>query len=515
MAGKTEEANWISVMQRRFVSIWFRQLLADWQLIRRPELIDVPFVFSAPDHGRMMITAVSSLAAEAGVEAGMRAADAKAICPGLEVLDDKPERPRNLLRGLGEWCVRYSPIVAIDEFGMDGLLLDVSGCTHLWGGEREYLKEIVSRLKSKGYTVSVAIADTPGAAWAVSHFCKVTPLIPVGGHPEALLGLVPEALRLENTVLAKLRKLGFYQIKSFIGMPRSVLRRRFGEGFLLRLAQALGTEDEVLLPLQVPVPFRERLLCLEPIKTRTGIEIAITKMLESLCKRMQAEGKGLRTGVLTGYRIDGKVVQVVIGTSGASHSLSHLFKLFQLKIDQIRPGLGIELFVLDAPKVDDVQVPQEEMWTTKPGLDDQSVIRLLDRVAGRVGAEVIHRYLPATRYWPERAVLRAGSISEKRATNWRVEQPRPTELLKRPDPIEVMALIPDHPPKFFIYKGIRHQVIKADGPERIEREWWLDVGEHRDYYQVEDDQGARYWLFRSGHYGADQKYQWFIHGFFA
>ncbi|TCC95014.1 Y-family DNA polymerase [Pedobacter hiemivivus] len=502
-------------MQRRFVSIWFRQLLADWQLIRRPELCEVPFVFAAPDHGRMMITAVSPLAAEFGVEPGMRAADAKAICPGLEVLDDKPSRPRNLLRGLGEWCVRYSPIVAIDEFDMDGLLLDISGCAHLWGGEREYLKEIVSRLKSKGYTVRVAIADTPGAAWAVSHFGKITPLIPAGGHREALLSLAPEALRLDAVILAKLRKLGFYQIKSFIGMPRSVLRRRFGEEFLLRLAQALGTEEEILVPLQVPVPFQERLSCLEPIKTRTGIEIAITKMLESLCKRMQTEGKGLRTGVLTGYRIDGKVVQVAIGTSGATHNVSHLFKLFQLKIDQIKPALGIELFVIDAPKVDDVEVPQEEMWTAKPGLDDQSVIRFLDRVAGKVGAEMIHRYLPATRYWPERAVLRAGSITEKPASDWRVEKPRPTELLKRPAPIEVMALIPDHPPKFFIYKGHRHQVIKADGPERIEREWWLDTGEHRDYYQVEDDQGRRYWLFRSGHYGGDQKFQWFIHGFFA
>jgi len=292
-------------MQRRFVSIWFRQLLADWQLIHRPELAKIPFVFAAPDHGRMMITAVSPLAFGFGVEAGMRAADAKAICPGLEVLDDKPERARNLLRRLGEWCVRYSPIVAIDEFGMDGLLLDVSGCTHLWGGEREYLKEIVSRLKNKGYTVRVAIADTPGAAWAVSHYGKVTRLIPAGGQSEALLGLVPEALRLEQPVLARLRKLGFYQIKSFVAMPRSVLRRRFGGDFLLRLGQALGSEAEALVPLQVPMPFSERLPCLEPIRTRTGIEIAITNMLESLCRRMQTEGKGLRTGVLTGHRIDG------------------------------------------------------------------------------------------------------------------------------------------------------------------------------------------------------------------
>jgi protein ImuB len=136
-------------MQRRFVSIWFRQLLADWQLIRRPELSEVPFVFAAPDHGRMIITAVSPLATDAGIETGMRSADAKAICPGLEVLDDKPGRPEKLLRGLGEWCVRYAPIVAVDDFGKDGLLLEVSGCPHLWGGEREYIKEIVSRLKCK------------------------------------------------------------------------------------------------------------------------------------------------------------------------------------------------------------------------------------------------------------------------------------------------------------------------------------------------------------------------------
>jgi protein ImuB len=502
-------------MQRRFVSIWFRQLLADWLLIRRPELKEVPFVFAAPDHGRMMITAVSPLAYQAGVEVNMRVADAKAICPGLEVIDDKPSRPRKLLEGLGQWCVRYSPIVAIDEFAVDGLLLDISGCAHLWGGERGYLKEIVSRLKSKGYTVRLALADTPGAAWAISHYGKITPLIPEGEHVDALLSLPPDALRLNQETLAKLRKLGFYQIKSFIGMPRSVLRRRFGEDFLLRLAQAVGLEAEVLVPLKVPVPFSERLPCLEPIRTRTAIEIAIHKMLENLCKSMQSEGKGLRTGLLTGYRVDGKIIQIAIGTSSASHSVSHLFKLFQLKIDQIRPALGIELFVLDAPKVDQLEVPQEEMWTSKPGLDDQSVTQFLDRVAGKVGMQAIHRYLPATKYWPERVLTLSRAISEKPSSPWRINKPRPTELLPSPAPIEVMAIIPDHPPRFFIYKGIRHLIAKADGPERIEREWWLDQGEHRDYYTVEDELGGRYWLFRSGHYGGQQKYKWFIHGFFA
>jgi len=502
-------------MQRRFVSIWFRQLLADWQLIRRPELAEIPFVFAAPDHGRMIITAVNALAATAGIERGMRAADAKAICIGLEVLDDKPGRAKKLLQGLAEWCIRYAPVVSIDEFGMDGLLLEVSGCPHLWGGERQYLKDIVSRLKSKGYTVRVAIADTPGAAWAISRYGTITPLIGINDHPEALLHLPPEALRLDEVVLARLRKLGFYKIKGFISMPRSVLRRRFGEEFLLRLAQALGTENEALVPVQVPLAFQERLPCLEPIRTRAAIEIAITKLLESLCLNLQKEGKGLRKGILTGYRLDGKLVQVTIGTNAPSHSVKHLLKLFQLKIDQIRPGLGIELFILNVEKVDEVDLDQGEMWTSRPGLDDQSVIRLLDRVAGKVGPQVVHRYLPSARYWPERSVQNSVSVNEKRNIDWRTDLPRPTELLPSPDPIEVMALIPDHPPRFFIYNGTQHLVIKADGPERIEREWWLDEGEHRDYYQVEDEKGRRYWLFRSGHYGSEQPYKWFIHGFFA
>lgn len=502
-------------MDKRYVSIWFCHLIADWQVIRRPELKDIPFVFTTQDHGRMIVTAISPQAQMRGIEVGMRAADAKAICPGLEVIDEKPGRALKLLKALGEWCIRYSPTVAVDQFSSDGLNLEVSGCPHLWGGERKYLKDIISHLKARGYTVRVAIADTIGAAWAISRFGKITPLISPGSHVEALLPLPPEALRLEKATVTKLQKLGFYHVRSFVEMPRSVLRRRFGESFLLRLGQALGTHDESMQPIALPVDFQGRLPCLEPIKTRKGIEIAICHLLESLCIRLEKEGKGLRTGVLTGYRVDGKIIRIDIGTNAPTHSVSHLFKLFELKIDQIRPALGIELFILDAPKVEDLVVPQEALWDGTPGLNDKSVTQLLDRVAGKVGAHVIHRYLPDTRYWPERSVKDAGSINEKTLIQWRTDRPRPTELLKKPEPIEVMALIPDHPPRFFVYKAVRHQVVKADGPERIEREWWLDAGEHRDYYQVEDEHGQRYWLFRSGHYSDEQPHQWYIHGFFA
>lgn len=500
-------------MPKRFMSIWFRHLTTDWLTLKQPELKDVPFVFAIKDHGRMLITATNRAAEVHGVKAGMVAADAKAIITGLQVIDEQPDRAAKLLHALGEWCIRYTPIIAIDL--PDGLILDVSGCTHLWGGEREYLKTIVLKLRSKGYDARAAMADSIGAAWAIARFGRLSPIIESYGQVTALLPLPPVALRLEPVITERLQKLGLRTIGSFIRMPRSVLRRRFGEHLLLRLNQALGNEDEPMQLLQPVEPYQERLPCMEPINTATGIEIAIRRLLEGMCKRLQQDGKGLRTGVLRCYRVDGKVEQVQIGTNRASHHVEHLFKLFELKIATIEPALGIELFVLDAPKVDDADPVQERLWGEVGGLDDTGVAELLDRIAGKINTNVIHRYLPDEHYWPERSIKKAATILEKPATAWRISRPRPTQLLARPEPVKVTSLLPDYPPMLFIYQDKVHPIKKADGPERIEREWWLENGERRDYYHVEDMDGKRYWIFRLGAYVAGETNQWFIHGFFA
>ena len=500
-------------MQKRFITIWFRHLTTDWLTLRRPELKNTAFVFATPQHGRKVITATNAIAEGHGVMAGMPVADAKAMVPDIEVFDEKPERVEKLLRGLGEWCIRYTPLVSVDL--PDGLILDISGCAHLWGGERAYLKEIVTRLRSSGYDVRAAIADTIGAAWAITRFGKVTPIIESGAQTAAMLPLPAAALRLEPAVLARLHKLGLRTIGSFIGMQRSALRRRFGEGLLLRLAQAVGQAEEYVQPLQVPEPFQERLPCMEPIRTAPGIEIAIQRLLETLCLRLQQEGKGIRTALLKCYRLDGNIQQVEIGTNRATHHTVHLFKLFQLKIASITPALGIELFVLEALKVEDVEPSQEALWAKDPGLDDEGVAELLDRISAKVGAGTIHRYLPDEHYWPERSIRTAPTLQEPPATAWRNDRPRPVKLLARPEAVEVTAPIPDYPPLMFRYKGKAHYIRKADGPERIEREWWLDSGEHRDYYNVEDEEGQRYWLFRSGHYSGAETKQWFLHGYFA
>jgi protein ImuB len=525
-------------MSRRFVTIWFPLLTTDWFALRRPELRGIPFVLAIKDHGRMVISAANTLALAQGIPRGMPVADARALLPTLQVVDDRPGLTEKLLQALAEWCIRFTPVAAVDPLG--GLVLDVSGCAHLWGGEAAYLEEMVTRLQTAGYTVRAAMADTIGAAWALTRYGRPADAgdhrvdfadgsvagsgtggggkgVVIGGHEqaEALLRLPPEALRLEPEVVDRLHRLGLRTIGSFAGMQRSALRRRFGPGLLLRLDQAFGLETESIAAVHVPAQYQERLPCLEPIVTATGIGIALERLLQNLCDRLQKEEKGLRSAVLYCYRIDGKQQQLSIGTNRATHNPTHLFKLFEPALETVEPDLGIELFVLEAPKVEDAPPLQETLWSGSAGLDNSNIAELLDKITGRFGANSIQRWLPDERHWPERSIKPATSLQEKPTTPWRTDRPRPIHLLPKPESIEVTAPIPDYPPMLFRYKGRLHKIVKADGPERIEREWWLDQGPHRDYYTVEDEAGQRYWLFRSGHYTEEQTPHWFIHGFFA
>lgn len=498
-------------MAKRYLSIWFPFLLTDWMAIRRPEWKERARVCAGASHGRMMVIATNQLANAQGIHNGMPLADSRAIVHELEVFDEKPGRKEKLLEGLARWAIRYTPLSSTDP---DGVLLDITGCCHLWGGEEAYLKHITSRLQSSGYCVKAAIADTIGAAWALSRYGQGAEIVAPHEQHFALLSLPPAALRIPGETTEKLHKLGLNRIERFIQMPRSTLRRRFGENLLIKIAQAIGEEPEAFTPITIIQEFEERLACLEPIRTAKAIEIAIERLLDKLCLRLKTEGLGLRKAQLKGYRIDGKTTSTAIGTNRPSDDPLHLMKLFALHISGIAPGMGIELFTLTAEKTEKMERPQEKIWAGQAGLDSQPLAELLDRVAGKVGKNAIRRYLPRADYWPERAVKQAKDLSEDSGIGFHNPLNRPIQLLPRPERIEVTAPIPDYPPMLFIYQGLRHSIKKADGPERLERAWWLEEGEHRDYYTVEDEKGNRYWLFRSGHYAAENS-AWFIHGFFA
>ena len=500
-------------MAKRFVTIWFRHLKTDWFCRRHPQLRDKPFALALADHGRLVITATNRLADKQNIYPGMVVADARALVPLLEVFDDDPQIENKLLNALAEWCIRFTNIVAIDP--PDGLILDATGCAHLWGGEKKYIQDIHNRLKEIGYDVRVTMADTAGAAWAIAHYQTNSNIIAPGEHQYTLLHLPVPALRLDIAQADLLIKLGLRQIKHIMNIPRSKLLRRFGPQLIIRLDQAFGIEEEVLYPVHPIEPYTERLSCLEPIVTATGIEIALARLLEMICARLQKENKGLRKAIFTCFRVDGKIEKIEIGTHRATYNSKHLFKLFEIKISNIEPALGIDLFMVEALKTEMLSPKQERIWETMQGLASEGLFELMDRLLNRFGDNHMHRYLPDEHYWPERSYRPAVSLQEKSASPWQLVRPRPLQLLSLPEPVEVTAPVPDYPPMLFRYKGILHTIKKADGPERIEREWWIDQGPHRDYYSVEDEDGRRYWIFRSGHYENNVPPKWFMHGFFA
>ena len=322
-------------MSKRFLSLWFRDLTTDYMTIRRPALRDIPFAIAVPDHGRKIITAVNITGRMEGISPGMVVADARVLYPTLEVIDEQPGLGSRLLKALAVWCLRYTPLTGLDE--PDGLILETTGCDHLWGGEEAYLTAIIGRLAGKGYDVRGGMADTIGAAWAVARYGRKQPIIPPGHQTTSILDLPPAALRLGSDTLARLQKLGLTTIGPIASLPRRALRRRLGMELLLRLDQAFGVEEEMLLPVLPVETYQERLPCLEPIGTAAGIGIALERLLETLCGRLQRNGKGLREAIFKAYRVDGRIMEARIGTNRGSNHAPHLFRLFGEKIRSSSP----------------------------------------------------------------------------------------------------------------------------------------------------------------------------------
>lgn len=500
-------------MKRRFVSIWFRHLLTDHLIRQQPELQKIPFVITEMSKGRLVVVAANDVAEKSGVYPGMVMADARTLEPQLINIDHKPDLAAKLLKAIGEYCTRYTPYVAVDL--PDGIYLDTTGCAHLWGGEAGYLKEIITRLRSKGYDARGAMADTIGAAWAVSRYGTERPLIPVGECKPAIKGLPPDALRLDSKSVARLKKLGFRRVSQIIDLPRSSLIRRFGKEISLRLDQALGNIEEKIVFLRHIDPYVEDLPTPEGVATAEGIAAALGILLDRLCKRLHDEHKGVRTLVFDGFRVDSKVETIEIGTSRPSRSSKHLFKLFQDKLDKIEPALGIEQFRLSATKVEDIAQSQNVLLDQAGSFDDNDIKEMIDRLSNKYSEDRINCVIPQERHWPERSIKAVSFSDAQIEAKWQETQLRPIRLLRRPEPIEVTAPVPDYPPMFFRHGGRLHRVKKADGPERIECEWWFNKEEPRDYFKLEDENGQRFWVYRRGGYSPENPAHWFLHGYFA
>ncbi len=494
-----------------------------------------PLAVIANQRGRLVLTAVDARAAAAGLTPGLSLADARALEPGVRVVEADPAGDSDALARLARWAERYTPwaVPCGDAAaGEGGLLLDVTGCAHLVGGEAALLDDLARRLSRLGFRARAAIADTAGAAWAVArvgaahapgHGAAPERAVVAAGAIAATLAPLPiRGLRLEPAVANGLERLGLGRIGDLERLPRGTLSARFGSGLLRRLDQALGRIEEPLSPPR-PVPTHAaRLTFAEPIARTEDVSAALDRLLVELCAGLAETGQGARRLDLQLFRVDGAVERQSVGTSRPCRTAEPLKRLLRDRLDRIDAGFGIETMRLAAARVeplaDEPLSLDRELGAGRADGADEALAGLVDRLVNRLGPAAVARPLPRESHLPERAVALVPAVPPAPLTRaWPADRPRPVRLLARPIEIEAVAPLPDDPPVLFLWRGVRHHVARADGPERLAAEWWVDAAgtPPRDYYRVEDTEGRRFWLCRAGPYRADRQPAWFLHGFFA
>jgi protein ImuB len=426
------------------------------------------------------------------------------------------------LRRLAGWCLRYAPLTAVappDGVWPDGVWIDVTGSAHLLGGETRLLRDLVSRLLVQGFAARAAVADTPGAAHAMARFgAQDIAVVPAAGQEAALRRLPLAALRLPNETLDGLRLMGIEQIGALAALPRAPLVRRFGALVTTRLDQAFGRAAEAIEPEFPPELIQARLSFVEPLLTAEAFTTVIDRLVPAVCSAMERSGRGARRVDLLFERVDGTTQAIRVGTARASRDARHLARLLRERLERVDPGLGVEAMRLVVPRTDALLPVQAAARLRAEDVEEPDMAPLIDRLTNRLGAERVYRVAPVSSSVPERSARRV-EARDKTAATWPEDLPRPVRLLDPPQPVEAMALLPDHPPMAFTWRRVRHRVRRADGPERIAGEWWKRDGETRsvrDYFRVEDEEGHRYWLFRrgDGENGVSGDMRWFLHGLF-
>jgi protein ImuB len=501
----------------RVVSIFLPDLPTD--RIRRDDPSipdDQPIAVIARSGAKRWVCSADAAAKKVGVRVGMPAAKAQALFRGLKLVDADPAADAVALDRIALWALEhYSPIVAID--GTDGLVLDTEGADHLQGGEGPMVTKIFNSFHAKKLTARVAVADTWGAAHACARAIKrETVIVPPGETVRAVAKLPISLLRLPEKTVADLRMLGFQSIGELSATARAPLALRFGPEVGRRIDQMRGVMAEPIDPIRTAEIVVVSRSFQEPIGAAETINKYVGRLVIQLVAELEKRGLGVRRTDLIVHKVDNTIQAIRAGTARPARDVVWLTKLFRDRTELIEPGFGIEKLTLVAAAAEPLE---EEQRTSSLVEEVENDITPLIDIFGNRGQRV-YRATPVASDVPERSVQRISPVAEETEETWGGHWRRPARLLARPDQIEAIALLPDHPPRSITWRGTRHKVVRADGPERIFGEWWRRPAELeavRDYFMIENEHGERFWIFRAGD-GVDLEtgsHKWFMHGIFA
>lgn len=452
----------------------------------------------------------------------MSLADARAMQPKLEAIEAEPEEDARTLDHIAAWCERFTPVVALDP--PQGLFLNITGCAHLFGGEKKLRAEIVTRLHAQGFGARAAIAPTPGAAWAFARY-GTQQTQERNGLADALASLPVEALRLDPDAAALLRRLGLKTIGQILKAPRSAFTARAGERAMLRLDQALGRTQEALTPRRPAPPVFALRRLLEPIFTADAVLQVTQDLCGDVVEKLDLRGAGALRAELVLFGVDGRDRVIGVNVSKPLRDAKPLMRLFREKLNIVSENLdaqfGFEAARLDVVRLAEFNQHSQTLAAVEVNAASAAQISgIVDILSSRLGSKRVVRPLVHDEHAPERAAGWRSALSGTAAFRSLKApadgvQRRPVRLFSPSQPIEVMASVPDGPPIRFRWRRVTREVTRAEGPERISGDWRRRELT-RDYYRVEDKQGRRYWLYREGHYGeSDTIPRWFVHGLFA
>lgn len=497
------------------MAIWLDRLATDRLNRASVTPAEQPLALYAKNGNAFALTAVNLRAERLGLYVGTALADARAICPALDAREADPKADAALLDRIAAWCERFTPIVVLDP--PDGVLLDITGCAHLFGGEAALMADMKARLQ--GLSLRCAIAPTPGAAWALAHY-RGMEIVPESKLREALAPLPVEALRLAPDAAALLKRLGLKAIGQIENAPRAAFTARAGQNAMLRLDQTFGRASEALSPRRPPPPLYAVRKLLEPITTLDALTVVVGDLCADLCAELDLKGAGARRLLLSAFGVDGKVRRVELKLSRperAPHIMLRLFKeKTQREAERFNAEFGFDTVRLDACEIAPWVLRATDLAPVDALHDAEAEARLVDCIAARLGPERVGKLGVRDTHAPERASDWNAQTSCPIAHPADGVMRRPLTLFPRAQPIEAMAELPDGPPAQFRWRRVMRKIVRAEGPERIAPNWLrAPHGRLRDYYRVEDAQGRRYWLYREGVYGDEPPPRWFLHGLFA
>jgi protein ImuB len=508
---------------RRYLALWFPFLSAERLRIARRQLPDAPFALVEKQRGALRLAAVDPRALALGLGAGMALADARALVPDLGTFEHDPAADRAWLDRLARGCARYTPMVAPDPPA--GLVLDVTGAAHLFGGETGLAGDAAMRLARLGMTLRQAFAGTPDAARALARHRGA----PVANEAEAIRLLPVAALELDPEATLGLTRAGLQRIGDLARRPQAAVAARFDEAAVTALRRLLGEAQRPIDPrLEPPRIMAERRFP-EPIARVEYALAVLGELTAEAAGQLEQRGCGGRRFEAVLFRSDGLTRELAVDTGTPTRDSARLGRLFGERIeglsDPLDPGFGFDMIRLTVPRI-------EPLGPVQTGLEDgpprEGVAELADRLAVRLGRDRVRLLRPADTHIPERAQRLQPAADPPPTFAWPApeagEPPlRPLFLFDPPQPVEVIAEVPDGPPRQFRWRRILHDVRRFEGPERIAAEWWRHETGHRpgengltrDYYRIEDARGRRYWLFRHGLYGEKPDPRWYVHGLFA